>query len=80
VPAVHVIAASRLGSPAGAIVSAADLGLVDPGGTWVPANLIVMATHGRGGVGRWLYGSVASYVLPRVHAPVLLVHPRLADG
>lgn len=78
-PSVHVIAASRLGSPAGAIVSAADLGLVDPGGTWIPADLIVMATHGRGGLGRWLYGSVATYVLPRVHAPVLLTHPRLDD-
>jgi nucleotide-binding universal stress UspA family protein len=36
---------------------------------------IVMATHGRGGLGRWLYGSVADAVLRGVPAPVLLVPP-----
>ncbi|HLZ26877.1 MAG TPA: universal stress protein [Chloroflexota bacterium] len=37
------------------------------------ANLIVMSTHGRGGLGRVLYGSVADKVLLRVPVPVLLV-------
>jgi nucleotide-binding universal stress UspA family protein len=37
------------------------------------ANLIVMSTHGHGGMGRWLYGSVADEVLRRVPVPVLLV-------
>jgi nucleotide-binding universal stress UspA family protein len=40
-----------------------------------PTDLVMMATHGRGGLERWLFGSVAAYVLPRVHVPVLLVHP-----
>jgi nucleotide-binding universal stress UspA family protein len=37
------------------------------------ANLIVMSTHGRGGLGRVWYGSVADEVLRRVPVPVLLV-------
>jgi nucleotide-binding universal stress UspA family protein len=37
------------------------------------ASVIVMSTHGRGGFGRWLYGSVADQVLRRVPVPVLLV-------
>jgi nucleotide-binding universal stress UspA family protein len=39
------------------------------------AGLIVMATHGRSGLGRWLYGSVADHVLRHAPAPVLLVSP-----
>jgi nucleotide-binding universal stress UspA family protein len=37
------------------------------------ADLIVMSTHGRGGVGRWLYGSVADEVVRKSTVPVLLV-------
>jgi nucleotide-binding universal stress UspA family protein len=37
------------------------------------ADLIVMTTHGRSGLGRWLYGSVAEAVLARSAVPVLLV-------
>lgn len=36
-------------------------------------DLIVMATHGRGGASRWLYGSVAAYVLSHSEVPVALV-------
>ena len=36
-------------------------------------DLIVMTTHGRSGLGRWLYGSVAESVLARSPVPVLLV-------
>lgn len=39
----------------------------------VDADLVVMATHGRSGLGRWVYGSVAESVLARSHVPVLLV-------
>ncbi len=39
------------------------------------ADLIVMATHGRSGVGRWLYGSVADEILRRAPVPVVLVPP-----
>jgi nucleotide-binding universal stress UspA family protein len=37
------------------------------------ADLIVMTTHGRGGVGRWVYGSVADRVLRRSSVPIVLV-------
>lgn len=36
-------------------------------------DLIVMATHGRSGIGRWVYGSVADKVLRAAKTPVLLV-------
>ncbi|MEA3336215.1 MAG: universal stress protein [Chloroflexota bacterium] len=36
-------------------------------------DLIVMSTHGRGGVSRWVYGSVADRVLQGASCPVLLV-------
>jgi nucleotide-binding universal stress UspA family protein len=36
-------------------------------------SLIVMSTHGRGGFGRWLYGSVAEPVMREASIPVLLV-------
>ncbi|MFN8526736.1 MAG: universal stress protein [Chloroflexota bacterium] len=37
------------------------------------ADLIVMSTHGRGGLGRWIYGSVADWVLREAQTPILLV-------
>ena len=39
------------------------------------ASLVVMATHGRTGLGRLLYGSVAGEVLHRGTLPLLLVRP-----
>jgi nucleotide-binding universal stress UspA family protein len=39
------------------------------------ADLVVMATHGRSGLGRWLYGSVADEVLRRASVPMFLVPP-----
>ena len=38
-------------------------------------DLIVMTTRGRGGVSRWLTGSVADQLLRRTTVPVLLLHP-----
>jgi nucleotide-binding universal stress UspA family protein len=38
------------------------------------ASLIVMATHGRSELGRWLHGSVADEVLRRSPVPIVLVH------
>lgn len=38
-------------------------------------DLIVMSTHGRTGVGRWTYGSVANKVLQVAPCPVLVVRP-----
>jgi nucleotide-binding universal stress UspA family protein len=37
-------------------------------------DLIVMATHGRGGVQRWVLGSVAERVLHATKVPLLIVH------
>ncbi|CAM2161704.1 Universal stress protein UspA [Paraburkholderia sacchari] len=39
------------------------------------ADLVVMGTHGRRGISRWLLGSVASRVLRITHVPLLLVRP-----
>jgi nucleotide-binding universal stress UspA family protein len=38
-------------------------------------DLLVMATHGRTGIRRWVYGSVAEKVLQRVDCAVLLIRP-----
>ncbi|MEM7348530.1 MAG: universal stress protein [Chloroflexota bacterium] len=38
-----------------------------------PVDLIVMATHGRSGVSRWVYGSVADKVLRGAETPILLI-------
>jgi len=61
---VKVKAESRLGKPAEEIVDCANKNKVD---------LIVMASHGRSGVSRWAYGSVADKVLRSTCVPVLLV-------
>jgi nucleotide-binding universal stress UspA family protein len=39
------------------------------------ADLVLMATHGRSGIGRWLHGSVADAMLRRSPIPTLLVPP-----
>jgi nucleotide-binding universal stress UspA family protein len=39
------------------------------------ADLIVMSTHGRSGVERWLIGSVASKLIQRISIPMLLIRP-----
>ena len=40
------------------------------------ANLIVMSTHGRSGLGRWVMGSEAERVLSASQIPVLLVRSK----
>jgi nucleotide-binding universal stress UspA family protein len=54
----------RRGAPAEVILEAA--------GAW-EAGCIAMSTHGRSGLGRVIYGSVADAVLRRAKVPVLLV-------
>jgi len=44
-----------------------------------PFNLIVMATHGRSGLSRWAYGSVAEKVLLGASSPILVVRPVKID-
>jgi nucleotide-binding universal stress UspA family protein len=36
-------------------------------------DLIVMSTHGRGGLARWFLGSVAEDVVRRAPVPVLMI-------
>lgn len=38
-----------------------------------PTDLVVMTTHGRGGIRRWLLGSVADKLVHQASAPVLLI-------
>jgi nucleotide-binding universal stress UspA family protein len=38
-------------------------------------DLIALATHGRSGLQRWFYGSVAEKVLHTTHTPLLLIRP-----
>ncbi|MBI3634829.1 MAG: universal stress protein [Candidatus Rokubacteria bacterium] len=54
------------GAPAPAIVEAARV---------ANADLIVMSTHGRSGIGRLVLGSVAESVLRGTSTPILLVRP-----
>ena len=42
------------------------------------ADLIAMATHGRGGLGRLIMGSVADATLQETTVPVMLVRPSAA--
>ncbi|MGQ9674977.1 MAG: universal stress protein [Chloroflexota bacterium] len=39
------------------------------------ADLIAMSTHGRSGLGRWVFGSVAEKVLRASSKPILLLKP-----
>jgi nucleotide-binding universal stress UspA family protein len=43
------------------------------------ADVVVMATHGRAGPGRWLFGSVADEVLRSSPVPIILVPPGAAS-
>jgi nucleotide-binding universal stress UspA family protein len=62
---VRVTRSVRLGNPAEEIVQRARDGF----------GLIVMSTHGRTGLGRWVLGSVADAVVRGSFVPVLLVRP-----
>lgn len=61
-----------LGSPPGAIV-AEGTGAYAPIPSVARYDLTLMATHGRGGLSRWFYGSVATYALTHSDTPILLV-------
>jgi nucleotide-binding universal stress UspA family protein len=54
----------RRGEPVDEIVEAARA---------ADADLIAMTTHGRSGLGRWLFGSVAEAVLRQAEIPVFLM-------
>lgn len=58
---------SVAGTPGEAIVGYADENEVE---------LIALATHGRGGLGRLVFGSVADFVLRKSGKPILLIKPK----
>lgn len=60
----------KTGDPASWICDYADAEKID---------LIVMSTHGRSGISRWVYGSVADRVLRGAKTPVLLIRANLAE-
>lgn len=60
----EVFVRAVIGEPATTIVEQADEYDVDA---------IVMSTHGRSGLSRWLFGSVASKVLDATHRPIFIV-------
>lgn len=66
---ISVHTEAKTGSPAETIIDYAHQQSID---------LIVMATHGRSGLKRWVYGSVADKVLRGANVPILLVpaHPK----
>jgi nucleotide-binding universal stress UspA family protein len=43
-------------------------------------GLIAIATHGRSGLGRAVFGSVADYVLRNSGLPILVIRPQEAEG
>lgn len=43
------------------------------------ADLIVMSTHGRSGLGRWVHGSVATKVLQQAPCPIFLVRAKESE-
>jgi nucleotide-binding universal stress UspA family protein len=70
-PDVVVETVVDIGLPAETIIEYAGENGVD---------LIVMATHGRSGIQRWVFGSVADKVLRGAGAPVLLVRAYSNDA
>jgi len=65
-PDTHIVWEVRVGRPAEEIIRAAQT---------TGADLIVMSTHGRGGLQRWAFGSVTDEVLRSRTVPVLVVPP-----
>ena len=63
----HIHIRTALGSAAAAIVTTAQA---------EKADLIAMTTHGRGGIRRLVFGSVAEEVLRTAPVPVLLFRDR----
>lgn len=65
--AIKIKSAVLVGHPAETIVDYADKEEI---------SLIVMATHGRSGIGRWALGSVADKVLRATNRPVALIRAK----
>jgi len=68
---VQVEAAVRIGDPAREVLAAARS---------LKARLIVMTTHGRSGVSRWVQGSVAGTLLREATIPLLAIGPNVPEA
>ena len=62
---------------ADALIGIAEIGeeMRDAVEEYPPCDLIAMATHGRGGLQRWMLGSVTERVLDSTKLPLLIVRP-----
>jgi len=47
---------------------------------WESVDLIVMSTHGRSGIDRWVHGSVANEVFQHASCPVFFVRAKETEG
>jgi nucleotide-binding universal stress UspA family protein len=65
-PGLILHAEVRTGPPADQILAFAEA---------APSDVIAMATHGRTGLRRWVYGSVTEKVLRTAHGSMLVVRP-----
>jgi nucleotide-binding universal stress UspA family protein len=63
---LHVRSEVLLGQPAEEIVDFANE---------ENADLIVMCSHGKSGIGRWVFGSVTEKVLRGSNTPILIIRP-----
>jgi nucleotide-binding universal stress UspA family protein len=63
-PGIKLTSQALTGTPAETILEYAGTKKID---------LILMSTHGRGGLSRWMFGSVAARVLRAAEVPVLLI-------
>lgn len=59
---------TRVGKAANSILDYAQENEID---------LIVMSSHGRSGIGRWVYGSVADKVLHQAECSLAIIHPQV---
>lgn len=70
-PEVTIVEVVEEGSPAELIIDVAER---------EEAGLIIMTTHGKGGLGRWLVGSVPERVVRHAHCPVLTIGRRSLEA
>lgn len=63
-----------------AIIQAAEYDRLAQGAVPGEQGIIVMATHGRGGIGRWAVGSKTERVLSACKVPLLIVKPQRVNA
>ena len=61
---ISVASEVRFGSAAEEIINYADE---------IKADLVAISTHGRSGIGRWIFGSNAARIMHRGNTPLLMV-------